>query len=104
MAEAMKRDGFSGPPIDVGLHEGKVLVVDDRHCIAASKLLATAKEYSMARQWHGTVSVALGVCEVTVAVDLRVLLSKLGDWSWMTSLVLDALDHLRMATQWRSER
>jgi RHS repeat-associated protein len=38
MAAAMKREGFSGPPIDVVVHKGEMYVVDGHHRLAASKM------------------------------------------------------------------
>lgn len=57
-------------------------------------------DYSVAQEWHGDVSVALNICEVTEACDINQVHLKVHDYIWVSTLVLEALEHIRLETGW----
>lgn len=65
-------------------------------------VVSLAGDGSSAR-WHGTVSNALGICEVTEAVEAVVLAQKAGDHRWVLGIVEHALRCVERSTGWRSD-
>jgi hypothetical protein len=63
--------------------------------------ISLADEVSSAR-WHGHVSNAIGICQVTEAVALRTLRESAGDHRWVLGLVKHALGCVTRSTGWRS--
>ncbi|EKQ84260.1 hypothetical protein [Leptospira kirschneri] len=64
------------------------------------KIAVSIADHSIAQEWHGDVSVALNVCEVTEACDIRLVRLKVHDYLWVSNLVLEALEHIRLETGW----
>lgn len=64
-------------------------------------VVALADEASSAR-WHGNVSNALGICEVTEAINSTMLLQRAGDHRWVLGVVEHALACIERSTGWRS--
>ena len=52
--------------------------------------------------WHGNVSNAVGICQVTEAVNLSMMRQSAGDHRWVLGIVLDALGCVARSTGWRS--
>ncbi|EMO00169.1 hypothetical protein LEP1GSC112_1769 [Leptospira interrogans serovar Pomona str. UT364] len=64
------------------------------------KIVVSIADYSVAQEWHGDVSVALSICEVTEACDINQVHLKVHDYIWVSTLVLEALEHIRLETGW----
>ena len=64
------------------------------------KLLVTLVDREAFSGWHGSVTHALGVCEVFEAVDMRMLRQAAGDHRWVLSLVDHALSCVARDTGW----
>lgn len=62
--------------------------------------IALADEASAARR-HGNVSNAIGICQVTEAVDLSTLRRSAGDHRWVLGVVVHALRCVAQSTGWR---
>ncbi len=43
---------------------------------------------------------ALSICEVTEACDINQVHLKVHDYIWVSTLVLEALEHIRLETGW----
>lgn len=65
-------------------------------------VVSIADEASSAR-WHGNVSNAIGICEVTEAVDMTMLVQKAGDHRWVFGLIEHALGCVARSAGWRSD-
>jgi hypothetical protein len=63
--------------------------------------ISVADEVSSAR-WHGNVSNAIGICQVTEAVNLLSLRQRAGDHRWVLGIVEHALACVARSTAWRS--
>jgi hypothetical protein len=63
--------------------------------------ISLADEASSAR-WHGNVSSAIGICQVTEAVDLPTMRKKAGDHRWVLAIVAHALACVAESAGWRS--
>lgn len=66
------------------------------------KLLVTLADERMAR-WHGSVMVAVGICEVTEAVDLPTFRQNAHDHRWVLGLVAHALSCVARETGWSDD-
>ncbi len=64
--------------------------------------ISLAADSSSAR-WHGNVSNAIGLCQVTEAVVLSELLQNAGDHRWVLGIVQHALKCVTQSTNWRSD-
>lgn len=67
------------------------------------KLVVSLADQSTSSAWHGSVSNALGVCEVTEAIDSDLLIKKADDHRWVLSTVGHALDCVEQSLGWRSK-
>jgi hypothetical protein len=63
--------------------------------------ISLADEASSAR-WHGNVSNAIGICQVTEAVNLPTLRESAGDHRWVLGIISHALGCVMRSTGWRS--
>jgi hypothetical protein len=66
------------------------------------KLVVSLADETLAARWHGTLSTAGGICEVTEAVDARVLVQRAGDHGWVLRVVEHALGCVALSAGWRS--
>ncbi len=64
--------------------------------------ISLADETSSAR-WHGHVTNATGICQVTEAVQLAEMRQGAGNHRWVLAIVERALAHVARSTGWRSE-
>lgn len=67
------------------------------------KLVVSLSDESTSSAWHGNVSNALGVCEVTEAIDRDLLIQKAGDHRWVLSVVVHALRCVEQNSGWSSK-
>lgn len=67
------------------------------------KVVVTFADETSSARWHGKVSNALGICEVTEAVDMAMLVQKAGDHRWVLGIVEHALGCVERSTGWRSD-
>ncbi len=66
-------------------------------------IVSLADQVSSAR-WHGHVSNAIGICQVTEAVDLSTLRKDVDSHQWVLKIVSHALGCVAASTGWRSEQ
>jgi hypothetical protein len=64
--------------------------------------ISLADEVSSAR-WHGNVSNAIGICQVTEAVNLSTMRQSAGDHRWTLGIVEHALGCVERSIGWRSD-
>lgn len=64
------------------------------------KILVTVVDEGTARPWHGKTSVALGVCEVTEAVQVEELKQRHTEFPWLASIVVAGLRHIESGVRW----
>jgi hypothetical protein len=64
--------------------------------------ISLADEASSAR-WHGNVSNAIGICQVTEAVGLPTMRQSAGDHRWVFAIVEHALGCVARSTGWQSD-
>jgi hypothetical protein len=67
------------------------------------KLLISFADEAYSAAWHGSVSVAAGICEVTEAVPASLLRQQAGDHRWVLGIVRHALECVAGETGWRSQ-
>jgi hypothetical protein len=67
------------------------------------KVLVSLADRRTSEKWHGNVMTALGVCEVTEAVQVEDLLQNRGQHGWTCSRILDALAHISSGAGWQNE-
>jgi hypothetical protein len=67
------------------------------------KIVVSLTDEDSAAQWHGHVSSAAGICEVTETVAMPTLAQKAGDHRWVLGIVQHALGCISQTTGWRSE-
>lgn len=75
---------------------------DRRFPAPFQKILVSLSDERTARPWHGHVMNALGVCEITEAVDVSTLAKDLHDHRWLLGVVVHALECVAKATGWRA--
>lgn len=66
------------------------------------KIVVSLSDERIFAPWHGHVMNAIGICQVTEAVNLPTLRQNIGDHSWVLGLVLHALGCVARRTEWRS--
>jgi hypothetical protein len=66
------------------------------------KILISFVDEVWSARWHGQVSNAIGICEVTEAVVMPTLRRNAGDHRWVLGRVLHSLLCIARATGWRS--
>jgi hypothetical protein len=66
-------------------------------------VVSLADQVSSAR-WHGHVSNAIGICQVTEAVDLSTLQKNVNDHQWVLRIISHALGCVAVSTGWRSDK
>ena len=66
-------------------------------------VVSLADQVSSAR-WHGHVSNAIKICQVTEAVDLSTLRKNVNSHQWVLRIVSHALGCVAVSTGWRSEQ
>ncbi len=66
-------------------------------------LIVSLADEAAARRWHGLVSYAAGICEVTEAIAVPVLKDNASDHRWVMGLVKHALASVAQMIGWRSE-
>ena len=67
------------------------------------KILISLDDERTAKPWHGHVMNAIGVCEITEAVDVSTLPKYMEDHRWLLDVVIHALGCVGKTTGWRSE-
>lgn len=67
------------------------------------KLAITLADEMSSARWHGNVANAIGICQVTEAVDLSRLRQSAGDHRWVLGIVVHALECVARSTGWRSD-
>jgi hypothetical protein len=67
------------------------------------KLVVSLADEASSARWHGNVSNAVGICEVTEAIDVTTLAEKAGDHRWVLGIVEHALGCVERSTTWRSD-
>ena len=66
------------------------------------KIVVSLSDDAISAPWHGHVTNAFGICEVTEAVDVPTLRQNVGDHAWVFGLVRHALECVARRTDWRS--
>ena len=66
-------------------------------------LVVSLADEAAARRWHGLVSNAAGICEVTEAIAVPVMKDNASDHRWVMGLVKHALGGVALMLGWRSE-
>jgi len=67
------------------------------------KIVVSLADSLACARWHGNVLNALGICEVTEAVEIPMLLEKAGDHRWVLGIAEHALGCVTRSTGWRSD-
>jgi hypothetical protein len=67
------------------------------------KLVITLADEATFARWHGKVSNAAEICEVTEAIDLTTLVQKASDHRWVFGLIEHALGCVARSTGWHSD-
>jgi len=65
------------------------------------KLLINLVDSRVGGRFHGNVALALGICEVTEAVEVAELLARRTDYGWLCALLEDALGHVSVRLRWK---
>ena len=66
------------------------------------KIVVSLSDAAISAPWHGNVTNAVGICEVTEAVDVPTLRQNIGDHAWVFGRVLHALECVARHTDWSS--
>ncbi len=67
------------------------------------KVVVSFADEASAARWHGIVSNAGGICEVTEAMSVATLTQKAVDHEWVLAVVEHALGCIAHSTGWRSD-
>jgi hypothetical protein len=67
------------------------------------KVVVSFENQAWSTPWHGHMTNAFGICEVTESVDIAVLRQNAGDHRWVIRGVEHALSCIENALGWRSE-
>jgi hypothetical protein len=67
-----------------------------------SKIVISLSDDTISAPWHGNVTNAIGICQVTEAVGVPTLRQNIGDHAWVFGRVLYALECVARHTEWRS--
>jgi hypothetical protein len=67
------------------------------------KIAVSLSNRSTSARWHGNVSNAIGVCQVTEAVELAELRQHVGDHRWVLAIITHALACAAQSAGWHSE-
>jgi len=66
------------------------------------KIVVSLADRVSSAQWHGNVSNAIGICEVTEAIDTATLAQKVVDHRWVLGVISHALGCVARGTGWHS--
>ena len=66
------------------------------------KIVVSLSDATISAPWHGHVANAIGICQVTEAVDVLTLRQNIGDHAWVFGRVFHALECVAQHTDWRS--
>ena len=80
-----------------------VLWLRERTIRAPFKKIAISLADEAAARWHGNVSNAIGICQVTEAVPVSTIRQGTGDHRWVLGIVDHALGCVARSTGWRSD-
>jgi hypothetical protein len=67
------------------------------------KIVVSVADGASFARWHGNVSNAIGICEVTEAMDVTTITRKAGDHQWVLGVVEHALGCIAQNIGWRSD-
>jgi hypothetical protein len=67
------------------------------------KIVVSFVDEASSARWHGHVSNAIGICEVTEAVDATMLVQKADDHRWVLGIVEHALGCIERSSGWQSD-